>query len=899
MELERQDLRRMHRLLQDKLTMGLQYVLIKGFGTIDLNSLDFAGDEEDLRITLAGIPNSRDFQIHGIRNVYELLIGVDKGRIPARDVVHDGVRYPGEIDLQGMLEEKQRLDSLDWEVKHIIQHKNRGVELSSSPFVQKNIGKMNAELQALCRDEYGYAMAKWWWEQSGKAVGLDPPVMGSRESGINPTKDRWHQDHHFTAGYPRRVFETSEGFQKEKIMDIERVKATEDQMKRLGSLVDFSKEPFPFGEGSWRFDEVQLCGPLGKRDQLHISWDLTDAQLLAYNLVLRKYLEIPTGKMAGIDLPDLEWRLGKVDWRVLENEVYSDPFQYKMQRERLFRVMDEMMKLENFSGASREVYDRLALKHIAYTKGAAYYNLEEQVARYEQKLRVRADDFGLIGIMRGYNLLDNRSVARYESNISQDRWNWYRLHPTKRLPDGGRVLEKIEGSHRFNLKMELARMGQKRLEYDMLTGLRDGAKLIVPLSLGGVTAERVVFADPAGKQVVIDKEETKHYELYKVSDQALYRERIALAEKYRPALSERLQLLGLNNRAIEGIFESLLLRDRTPGEELVKSFNQDKGKFTVEVGKNLDGSFSIHAIGAALRKGPRDLLLVIDGVDIGALDRKMAAINWAEDFYGVSNLFHRTHPSGNREMLRQAEEVQEQLLTLSKSPNLEGLHAAAALALKYLKDTPNERTDEDLWHIVRGKEFVVDFPAVPLFSLKALYNLMDDRFALGTRMGFGDQPQPPEKNWFRLDGEKLLLEHKPPITLVPGGFSVEGYVNRLDGILELQMPTVLKKAVQDLEEGSLVAFHADPHKSPMALFVYADPVSKCLQVDLPYSLQEAGYRNTKFNPLQKSIKLHDMLGILREVPAMNERIDRMISYKKDSDRGPDGDENERKQGRKR
>ena len=899
-ELERKNLRPVLRVVAAHAAHFPTVVLPK-YGAIDPSNIHFCEDHYDYRLFLAGEPDPGQYASFGTRGLWKLLSAMDKNRIPVRSVTYSGVEDKRRIDLGSMLEDQDIISRLHSSLRRMDRLTLTAGDERLRQRAAELAGEIKGDLIALCKDPWGVSVARDWWNRYGSVLPGERPDFHLRGPQINPRLNQWRQDNTPGRVYTKNPEAGVDKPLKYHAMGLAELEKSGERMAALGSLLGYPDKKLVGWPEDGVVPESQAFGRLGSRDRLDINWRLEKGRLVEYETVLRKHIAIPGGMVAGLDPQELESRMRRVDWnRDWFPEDRRTFVEYDASRSLVNSIVRDMRKLENGAAEGKAVFDKLALKYLAYTPNAhALEEVEKLKAGYEKKLLLQP--YGLnVTILQAYNLLDGRSILRRSDGLEDSVWDWYAVNPAKRDPGGNSVIEPVPGTAVFNPIADLKSLGGSWPAIDDMIGLRNGSKIMVPLEIGGVKADRIVYADPRSKRLLIDKEEGEHYGLYQVSDAELYSSRIRHAEVYWPALRDHAKAMGLSNGNVERMYEEIIVRGKSFDVSQEQMFERDKGKFTVGVGKNTDDSFSIHLIEADLRKGPVFSFPIINRTDIPLLEKAMQAVDWSQDFTSIpSARYHQEHPGGNREMQAQVDQVWTGLRWLFYGDNLEGRDIAARLALRYLKDTPNEQLLPDVYREMRRKEIVVQFPASPMFTLASLYHLAEGRFAMGERMAGGGQPA--SREWYRLDREKEALEQYPSITLVPGRFSAGEYLSRYPhGLLETKVPLLLSRTVRGLEEGNLMPLHVDEKKFPIPILIYADPVNRSLVVDLPATLAKGNAMSHAVNLKAERMDLHSLLKIIDETPGIDQRRGREVSgngKKKPPDEGPE--ENNQSRGRNR
>lgn len=646
-------------------------------------------------------------------------------------------------------------------------------------------------------------------------------------------------------------------------MEGERQEETKKLMQQLGSLLHLTHARFLIGKEERIIRESQELGEAGKRDRLAISWHVQDGQLKDYEIVLRKHIDIPGVTIAGIDVAQLESRMQKIDWTRNWYVVGApglvgdnDPH-----RERADAILRDVQLMSRQGGTSQEIVDQLLLKYLAYSVNGPYLRrIDELKAAYEQKLSLIPDELQ-ISVQKAYNLFQGRAVSVSTYQMEAFGLDWYGLHPTSRTEEGSRVLERLPQMAGFNPFAELRAMGVKDIFLVPYMTLLEGSKILTSLQVDGKEAARVLYVNPRQAQIVFDKEEGQQNGLYQVTDEELYESRLAKARRFLPDLQHHLTYIGVDKELVNQFSEAIIVAPRSTQHTQEVLYDQDKVKFTIDVGKNKDDSFSLHGIQAELRRSPRFTTSIINGVNVPLLESSMQNIDWRQDFTRSSSVaFHRTQPGGNPQMLHRAEGVYGELSQLFEGNDLEGKYVAAALAIRYLKDTPNERFHLPIAHEMERWQLIVPFPAQPVFTLQAMYNMTDNRFAIGRRSG-------ESKQWYQLDSYTPGQVKHPRITLVPGRFSVENYLRSQPAILEANVPFLLRQTAIGLEEGDRMPLHVAPEKFPDALFAYADPIDQILRVDLSFTLRRSAHHQLGLSPVAGNMTLDAMLKEIGIKPA--------------------------------
>ncbi|MDR3714028.1 MAG: hypothetical protein P4L51_14505 [Puia sp.] len=593
--------------------------------------------------------------------------------------------------------------------------------------------------------------------------------------------------------------------------------------------------------------------------------------------------------------------MGRIDWsRDWFPENRRAFIEGAPQRSLINDIVRDMTRLQESNAEGREVFQQLALKFLIHTvNGKALegmVNLEQLRSGYEKKLILQPDDLSVTAL-QAYNLLDGRPIMKKMGVPESQDWEWFAVNPAKRNPDGSSVIERVSDMQDLMLVLELTRMGGKIPSYEDLAAIRNGSKVLIHLEVDGVKADRIVYADPQHMRLVIDRAESEHYGLYQVTDEELYGSRRQKAQLFLPALQAQATAIGVNKPNVARLAEEIIVRDRS--FDLIQEgiYDNDRVVYLVEVGKNPDDDFSIHQIRADLRKGPHFSDPVINTVDVPMLEKMMQAADWNQDFTGAGSVqFHNRHPGGNKEMLDVVSQVQADLQYLYAGPNLEGADIAATLALKYLKDSPNEQLVPSTVRAMNQKQVIITFPGKPEFSLESLYHLMNNRFAMGKRFAEGRERETRE--WYKLDREKTLMGINPPITLVPGEFSVADSLARHASVVELKMPTLLDRTVKGLESGGLMAIHLDRKQFAVPMFIYADPVNKELMVDLAATLAKGNFLEQAMAFKGETMTLDRLINLVGEAPAAKQGHKKWLGGSK-NESSDDPDENNLGKSRKK
>jgi hypothetical protein len=891
MEINIKDIRAAHRKIGESLDW-VDRLMIRRSGAFDKKSIEFLSGDDEYRDFMQTEYDSQSYKTVNPRALYQVLLAIDKGRIPARMEVFGGVRDTEWVDVGSMLTDRylvkdlhKRMQQLDWQFE---SSKDPTYILTGN----QRLEEIKKDLLKLCSDEYGLSVAGRLWDQYAPASLFERPFLFSNRS------EQWHVDSLERTGTLFIVETLGREIVKYTVMEAKERDELRKRLQALGSLLDFSENSLFLTMETNVISERQKFGRLGKPDFLDISWKLDNGKLNGYEFELRKHIEIPEATVAGVDLKDLESRMARIDWGVDWFPGNRRAFvEYDPQRSLVNTIARDLNILDETKGEGKDAFEKLALKFFAHTVNNKLLDHGEILkAGYEKRLILEPDGFPVTAL-QAYNLLDGRSIKKKLDAQDKSDGEWFAVSPAKRNADGTRVIERIPNTASLMLVVELHHMGGKIPEYEDVEAIRNGSKVLFSLEIDGVKADRILYADPVGKRMVIDQEEGEYYGLYQVSDEQLYSSRIHEARSFLPALEAHLTVIGVDKPTVSSISREIIERNRSFVSEHEGVYDNDLVRYNIEIGKNIKGDFSIHQIHADLRKGPRFSDPIINSVDVPLLEKLMQSVDWKQDFTDpISVQFNTRHPGGNKEMQDIVSQVQTDIQYLYHGPNLEGSEIAAALALKYLKNTPNEGLVPSLVRAIHQKELIINFPGKPQFPLESLYHLMNDRFAMGYRPAEGEQVE--SRQWYKLDRVKTLMGIQPPITLVPGDFSVIESLKRYPSVVELKMPTLLEKLVKGLEVGRVMSIHLDREKFAIPIFIYADPPNRQLKVDLATTLMKSNLLEQAFRFRGERMDLGRLMTLVAEVPSAKQIVKKLLGGgKKGSSDDPEG--NNFGRGRKR
>lgn len=161
MELARGNIRELHRWLQDGMAQEMDTVMVRREGVIDLKDLHGCIGTEDWQLFMAEHPlDGHDFEALSPRWLYEILLAIDKGRLPARPVVFEGVRNLDTIDISSMLEDKEILQALHF-ARRKINWESAGEDSLLSKERRNTLAEeIKLNLIRLCKDEWGVSVAR-------------------------------------------------------------------------------------------------------------------------------------------------------------------------------------------------------------------------------------------------------------------------------------------------------------------------------------------------------------------------------------------------------------------------------------------------------------------------------------------------------------------------------------------------------------------------------------------------------------------------------------------------------------------------------------------------------------------------------------------------------------------
>lgn len=625
------------------------------------------------------------------------------------------------------------------------------------------------------------------------------------------------------------------------------------QLRALGSTINWTKDDFGlvFGQNGYLKETQQFANPEAP-DLVFIHWRLPNFGVIRYDVTLRKNIEIPQDVIDGIDLRRLAARMEKIDWR----QNYLNPFETPRlntspQRLAITRIIRDLKAVRAASLKGKRMADTLSFKFLDGTvNGSFIQNGALLRATYERTLSFSTDNYSAT-VLQAYNLLDGRYTMKFKPGPTGNNWEWMGLSPGVKNAEGNLVLKPVAGSERFDPLIACKEMGMRGYPMDVMQALENGSKFSLPLEINRIRAERIVFADPENRRIVIDKGESEKAGMYKVPDASLYRSRIAAHGSYLPMLKDRATAMGIDQTSINTLDEQVIVYGLPFTITQLKHFGNDHIKFKIYFDKDDQERFDIDRIVAVSMPDLRFSNHSISGVQLEDLAKRMRQIDWQTDFYSIkANLFHDQHPAGNPHMKAQVDQVVEdfQRLLTGKDPN--GRTAAYHLAHRYLASTPNEGVITDLDENWEKNVGVRMFPGTPTFSLESLYNLMSHRFVAINHV---ENKEEEQQKWYQLVSNSSKNTDNGVVRVVPGQFSVREAIMTQMGLVGKELNLLARKMTQQLEAGNLVNTYIKKPSVTVSVMLFADPVAGTLQVDL-----QKTFTNSPRNSASQMQKLTSM-----------------------------------------
>ena len=861
MEIEVENLSKIRRMIGDRIgSSDPDTIMVRRYGEVDENSIQFLKGPEDFQEFMATEPDAHSYEAVSTDALYKLLCSLDDETVDARFVVERGRTIYGLIDLGSMLEDRGIVENIEFAIAklsgiHFDQHDRLGED---GRRLQEQIIR---DLFKLCKDENGVATASALWDEFSNVFDAERPAF------VASRMAEWFGDNQLKQVTPSGtvlMVRAKGGLDNESLA----AGGFWRQMVALGSLLDFSDVSVLAGRTDGAVDERQYFGRPGKLDRIDINWQLENGTLLSYDITLRKHIEIPERTMAGVDLVELEGRLRRFDWS-REHMNFNEEFPL------LAGISNDIRRLYQRSDESHELGRLIAFKYWAYTPNEDIIpGIAALKAEYEKKVTLKPGE-DKVTVLQAYNLLDGRSLGQ----TGQDGvWRWKTLAPAQRTPDGGRVLVNVAGSEGFDPLAALLDLGGRRIGLEELESVRNGSRMIIDMESNGTAANRIVYADPYRRAIVIDKAEGQHYGLYRVSDEELFHERKSKQREQLREINRRADCLGIYTEKLRYIEGEMLIRNSSFTVVQDASFGEDMIKYTINIGYDGRGGFDIGQVQADLRRDFAESRPVVGGRSIIQLRKDMETVDWTRDFASTGSMvFNIDHPSGDREMQMKVMDIRVGLESLFFSREPEGPEIAAALGLRFLKDTPNEELVPALLRIMEQRLIKVSFPKSPELSLDAMYNLMNGRFALGRTVGVDGTAT--RSNWYRLN-KGAAETGEFPLSVVSSGYGVLSSLSGYD-LVEARVPGLALKAAAVLERGGLFPVTLNRKDFTTPLVVFANPGTESLTVHFGETLRLAGlpweghqHAATKIelDQFSKIIeRSHDLEGAIRKVDAATGR----------------------------
>lgn len=794
-------------------------VMVPREGRVTEDTIQFLNGPEDFQEFMMTEPDARGFEAIAPKDMHSVLVDIDDGAIFPRLAINRGVPMEGLVDLGSMLEDQAIISGVELEISKIegmLEIENAGKRLTDlREQIARDIGR-------LCKDEAGVALANETWSRFEHILGVSrPDFVPSRES-------QWYRDSRLQSVSSFGSVTVSGTYLTDEQQLFLEVDDYRGLLPVLGSHLDLSEVSELAGRTEGIIEERQFFGQRGRQDKIDIEWHLEMGRLMSYEVTLRKHLEVPDRVVAGINLRELEEDLRRFDW----SRVYVD---IDAENPDLASISQDLHRLCYNEEEDRLVGVLLAFKYLAYTQNeGAIPRVSEIKDVYERKLALRPAD-GMITLQKAYNLLDGRSIGQ---SVGENGWIWRAMDQDRRAADGGRLLVDVSPLSGFDPILAMKRMGAQNIDVEAIKSLQTGSKIMLQIELNGITAHRIVFADPRQGGLVIDQVEGDFYGLYRVSDEDLYRDRKARMEAGVDQLVASAELMGLNNRNLDRIGQNILMWDAPFHLRQEQIFCGERTRYRVNFDRVNSTEYNISSVSVDIRRDLAPSVPIIENIKVDDLRQSMDEIDWHRDFTSTNSIvFHLNQRGGDKAMQINVINIKGNLESLFFSRNPEGAEVAVGLGLRYLKGTPNE---ELVPALIRGMEMYHSartFDRSPEFTLEAMYNLMTSRFAMGKMTGGSEVGE--KRTWYyvsRASGKNGTY----PLTPVPGDFSIQKALIEND-LMEAKIPALREKAVWALENGSLFPVNLNRSDFSGPLYVFAQPVAKVLMVDVGVTLRERGY----------------------------------------------------------